>query len=558
MVCDAVRALARTEYRGDVELIVVDDGSDDGTAAALAEVACPFPVQVVEQTNTGAAEARNRGAAAARHQVILFLDDDMMCQPDLIGQHARCYRDGADAVIGTAIIDNESPAGFLPRNVSRWLDSKVVRTPLSPFDIFTGQLSVRREVFHQIGGFDPAFTSGSAFGNEDADFGVDLLARYDVRHNPSAISRQRYVVGLRDYAERAPRAVQADLRLIQKRPQLAAALFGDKGWSSPVTRFIHRPLSRIPWLPRLFREIAIRSSEAALKTPFRANPLLARFFLATRTLSYWSELRSAGYYPFSKRPLVLCYHAIDDHRDDPVLAPYSVPPALFARQLDQLAARGFSFITPELFAQFLSNGAPLPRRPVLLTFDDGYATMTNVARDILAPRGIGAIAFVVTGSDHTNLWDQAQGGASIRLLGDQELAELGTLGVEVGSHSRTHRDLRHLSASDRAMEMVGSAEDLHRATGRRPRYLAYPYGANDESTRLAAHHAGFAAAFAVAYDRVSRTDDRYRLPRTMILATDDGWRFRLKTATPRLFGRMLWLQLLPGRVLRLMKRAHAR
>ena len=77
-----------------VEIIVVVDGSTDGTAEALAAIDCPFPLRVVEQGNCGAASARNRGAAIAVNDIILFLDDDMIADPRLLDEHARLHRDG--------------------------------------------------------------------------------------------------------------------------------------------------------------------------------------------------------------------------------------------------------------------------------------------------------------------------------------------------------------------------------------------------------------------------------------------------------------------------------
>jgi len=237
-VCDAVRALTRTDYAGAVELIVVIDGSTDGTAPALAAIACPFPVKIIEQSNAGAASARNGGAAVAVNDVILFLDDDMIADPSLLDEHARLHQDGADAVIGNTPIHPASPAGFLPESIARWIASTSVKSPLSPFDVFSGQLSVRRSVFEELGGFDTAFTSAAAFGNEDADFGVRLLARHDVRHNPAAISRQLYVITPRQFMARARRAVAADLHFVRKHPDLARQLFEQKGYSRPVTRLM--------------------------------------------------------------------------------------------------------------------------------------------------------------------------------------------------------------------------------------------------------------------------------------------------------------------------------
>ena len=129
VVSEAVRALAKLDYAGRLELIVVVDGSTDGTAEALRGVECPFPVRVIEQPNGGAAHARNRGAAEAGNDVILFLDDDMICDPNLVREHARLYLDGAEAVIGDTPIDPQSPPGFLPQSVGRWIATKAVAKP---------------------------------------------------------------------------------------------------------------------------------------------------------------------------------------------------------------------------------------------------------------------------------------------------------------------------------------------------------------------------------------------------------------------------------------------
>ena len=542
-VCDVVRALCRTEFAGVVELIVVIDGSTDGTAEAVAAIDCRFPVKIVEQSNGGAASARNRGAAIAENDVILFLDDDMIADPALLDEHARLHQAGADAVIGDTPIHPDSPAGFLPQSVARWIASTSVKSPLVPFDVFSGQLSVRRSVFDELGGFDTAFTSAAAFGNEDADLGVRLLARYDVRHNPAAISRQMYVVTPRQFMERARRAVAADLHFVRKHPDLARQLFERKGYSRPLTRFVYRPLARIPLLPELIARLAVRVADFALQTPFRSSRTVARFFSGARALAYWSALRASGWLPFSDRLLALCYHAIENQSDDPVLAPYGVPPEQFSEQLDMLAGRGFHFVTPAQLAGFVRSSAPLPRRPVLLTFDDGYADLVDVARDVLRPRGIEALAFVVTDSETTtNEWDQVYGAKTIRLLTAEERTKLAALGVEIGSHSRSHREMPLLDAPEQAAEAAGSADDLAAQGLPRPRFFAYPFGFSDDASKAAVRQADYLAAFGCRADWIKRSSDRFGLPRVIILASDRGWRFRLKVRAPRLFANLAWLR----------------
>ena len=95
LVSEAVLALGEIHYAGQMEIIVVVDGSTDGTAAALRQVRCSRSLRVIEQQNLGAAAARNRGAAAATGDILLFLDDDMIADPGLAEEHVRLHRQGA-------------------------------------------------------------------------------------------------------------------------------------------------------------------------------------------------------------------------------------------------------------------------------------------------------------------------------------------------------------------------------------------------------------------------------------------------------------------------------
>src|SRR5207253_5026154 len=94
-----VAALSQQTWE-DFEVVVVDDGSGDGTAEALRALETPFPLTVVAQQNQGAAQARNAGAAAAGGELLLFLDDDMEADPGLLAEHERSHRAGADLVVG--------------------------------------------------------------------------------------------------------------------------------------------------------------------------------------------------------------------------------------------------------------------------------------------------------------------------------------------------------------------------------------------------------------------------------------------------------------------------
>src|SRR5207244_5479524 len=77
--------------RTDYEVIVVVDGSADGTVEMLKDLKAPCAFQYIEQANQGQDVARNAGAKAARGRWILFLDDDLFCAPALLREHARAH-----------------------------------------------------------------------------------------------------------------------------------------------------------------------------------------------------------------------------------------------------------------------------------------------------------------------------------------------------------------------------------------------------------------------------------------------------------------------------------
>lgn len=536
LVCDSVRALARLRYGGPIELIVVVDGSNDGTAEALAHIECPFPYHIIEQSNAGAAHARNTGAASAGGDIILFLDDDMIAEPDLVEQHARKYRSGADAVLGNVPLDSASPAGFLADGVAGWAQTLTTKNSLTALDVFTGQLSVRRSVFEEVGGFDESFTSGSVLGNEDADFGVKLLPHYQVRHNPKAISRQRYIVTPAENMRRVVRYATADIHFASKHPRLSLELFRFRGAFRLRTRLIYHPLARVPLLPKLLSETAIWIAEASSGTRLRSNRIIARFFGGARSILYWSAIRRNGGVPDSDKLLVLCYHAIADLSSDPVLAPYGIRPEAFAAQLDSLMARGFTFVSPDQAEALIDGGGVLPEKSVLLTFDDCYEELEQVARTILKPRGIRAIAFAVSGMrSQTNEWDQARGARRLGLLDSAGLKSLERDGVEIGCHSRSHRPLPSLTNTELVEETGGAADDLASLGLPRPRFFAYPHGEENSDSRSAVRSAGFTAAFGLTARWAIAGKDRFDVPRIGIVADDRGWRFRMKTSRSRLW-----------------------
>jgi GT2 family glycosyltransferase len=295
LVCDAVRALCGITYKGAVEIIVVVDGSIDGTAAALKSLNCARPLRVIEQENRGLAGARNRGAAEARGDLLLFLDDDMIPEPDIIEQHARSFRNGADAVAGEFIEPAGPLAGFQTPGIARAKSSQIEASIATPFEVFGGHMSVRRSAFESVSGFDESFTRDGRYGYEDFDLAYRLMRHFSVRRNPNAVSHHRKRVSAREYISRGSRCAKAEVRLREKHPEIRDQLVEWSGASRLSSRL--RLLSRIPLLPHIFARIVAFTADIGLKTPLRSSRKLEYLCNAAYTLTYWSTVQRNGGIP---------------------------------------------------------------------------------------------------------------------------------------------------------------------------------------------------------------------------------------------------------------------
>ncbi len=247
-----------------------------------------------------------------------------------------------------------------------------------------------------------------------------------------------------------------------------------------------------------------------------------------------------------QRLRILAYHAIADLRDDPVLAEYAVPPRLFAAQLDALIARGTNFVDVDALLAALRGEGRLPPRAVLLSFDDAYADLLEAACPILAERGIPALVFAVAGQiGGTNRWDGKKRATTLDLLDAGGLREVAARGVEVGSHTTTHRPLTAVPGEELEDELGGAAERIERAGLPRPRAFSYPYGQWSPALAAAVREAGYELAFTVDWGLAGAATDRFAIPRVEVHASDTPAKLRRKLALAGWPGRLrdvsLWL-----------------
>lgn len=175
------------------EVVVVDDGSTDGTADRLAELALSSSIRLAHQENAGAGAARNKGAALATGQVLLFLDADIILAPDAAAEHLAAHARYENAlVVGRVLPLN--PEGLEPeeRLFQRTFDLGETEQAVPWHSTFTQSLSISRTTFFDLGAFNTDLIRG-----QDIDFAYRATQQgLVIRYTPTAIGRHNHSMGL--------------------------------------------------------------------------------------------------------------------------------------------------------------------------------------------------------------------------------------------------------------------------------------------------------------------------------------------------------------------------
>lgn len=229
---------------------------------------------------------------------------------------------------------------------------------------------------------------------------------------------------------------------------------------------------------------------------------------------WWFRFR----YPPLDLPQVLCYHKISDRF---CFEGTWTTSRRFTDHIEHTAKGGFEFIDEDRYLRAVEERRVKDGRTVLLTFDDGYEALARLCRDVLAPRGVPVLIFLVTdfvGAE--NRWDLSLGRRSFRHLSWDQVRELDRMGVRFGSHSATHRDLTRLPEGELAREIAGSRERIAEETGRAPRCFSYPYGRTNDTVKAAVREAGYDAGFSLYPPQPNERVDRFALRRNGVYVID--------------------------------------
>ncbi|MFF8728404.1 polysaccharide deacetylase family protein [Streptomyces sp. NPDC015171] len=233
---------------------------------------------------------------------------------------------------------------------------------------------------------------------------------------------------------------------------------------------------------------------------------------------------------------ILMYHSVATAPNDATRA-LSVAPEAFADQMALIGDLGLTPLTTADLAAGWRSGRPLPDRPVLITFDDGYEGVHRHALPVLARHGFPATLFVSTGWLRGAL---GTGGGPDTMLDWRQVRELAAAGVEIGGHSHTHPQLDQLPDAELRTELTRCTEIAAAELGTRPLSFAYPYGYSSRRVRRAVRAAGYAQALAVGNALARRRQGPYALERVTVrraTGAEEFERLLLGRALTRTFAR---------------------
>jgi peptidoglycan/xylan/chitin deacetylase (PgdA/CDA1 family) len=213
-----------------------------------------------------------------------------------------------------------------------------------------------------------------------------------------------------------------------------------------------------------------------------------------------------------KQVPILCYHQIRDWKptDSKVSRTYIVPPAAFAAQMRMLSDSGYHTISPDQLYAYLTSGARLPSKPILLSFDDTDLDQFTVGYPEMKKYGFRGMFFIMTvslGKPHYMSREQ------VRTLSED--------GNTIGSHTWDHHNVKKYEGNDWITQLDKPTRQLEQITGKNIRYFAYPFGLWNTAAFPELKKRGFVAAFQLN-EKPDRGDPLYCIRRIIVPGTWNG------------------------------------
>lgn len=267
--------LARQDYpMAQFEVLVISDGSTDGTDAMLTEYAAsaPYSLRLIQQANAGPARARNRGIREARGEVVVFTDDDVEPVPGFLSAHAAYH--GEDERVAVCAPMSQDPARkwkepvwiaweheMLARQYANWTNG--VWAKPSAHHFYTGNASVRRSHLLATGGFDESFTR-----QEDVELANRMASERRVHYvfDAAAVGIHRPTRTFRSWLNVPYAYGGLDVVRMQKGDQTGWDRLWDGFYEhNPITRFLASVIMAWPFLGAPLRALLLAGAHVCYR-----------------------------------------------------------------------------------------------------------------------------------------------------------------------------------------------------------------------------------------------------------------------------------------------------
>ena len=307
------------------DVVVVDDGTPRGPEPPAAEL----DLKVLASHGSGAATARNTGAAAASGEVLLFLDDDLVPAADLVRRHAEAHAGGVSSIA----IGYSPPRPVRPTlaalSASLWWEDHFRRMASAAghtfVEVLSGNMSIRAADFGRVGGYDPVFGRGR---REDWEWGLRAArAGVGVRYLPTAVAEHHFRLDSRSRLSAARAEGRGDALLIGRHPEAIASL--PLARQSPIALRRHR-IALVALASARVRNAAISALEAAECAGSRKT--WAVWFNLVQRAAYEAGLREGGARRRHRQRLPVLRVELDSREP--------IPPPLAAVPVVELAVKG--------------------------------------------------------------------------------------------------------------------------------------------------------------------------------------------------------------------------
>jgi len=226
---------------------------------------------------------------------------------------------------------------------------------------------------------------------------------------------------------------------------------------------------------------------------------------------------------------ILMYHHLQT--ESLVSSRLAVSLRSFKQQMSWLTQKGYETISLKRLGSFNQGQAALPKKPVIVTFDDGYQSVWDHAKPVLDQSGFTATVFLVPHAiGKRNIWDLQKSAPILPCMDETACRRLLDDGWEIGSHGLDHYALPELTPKALNEELTGSKISLEQLFKCQVTAFCYPYGAWNKRVQEHVKRAGYQVACATSSKSASVTDDPWALRRVKVKGSDKLRDFKRKVS----------------------------